>query len=246
MITNFNVLRLVVIVGLLFVLPGCFSANKEDLSAFTRPDMANVSMDHYIIQPPDTLTIIASNIPELEGAGTQVGQSQVVRPDGMISFENIGEISVAGKTPRQVAEILSETLMDMYKLIGDYPVDVRINNASKLYFILGMVRNPGAKVFSGRETTLAAVSRAVPNSLAWRSKIQVIRPSLDPSIPSKIFCMDFKAMTVHGKMQGDVLLQEGDIIYVPPTILASIGLTVHELVSPILSGGSAARMLESP
>lgn len=246
--THLSIPRFIVILGLLLVLPGCFSAKEEDIQAFTRPDKADVTVDQYIIQPPDTVTVVSSKIPELEGGSSQIGQTQVVRPDGKISFENIGEISVAGKTPRQVAEIISQKLADMYKLAGDYPVDVRVSNrdprtSSKMYYVVGMVREPGAQVFTGRETTLSAISKAVPNHLAWEEKIQIIRPSLDPSVPSRIFCLNFKDMAEHGRMEGNVLLQDGDIIYVPPTIFASIGLTVGEIVSPVLAGGSAARIV---
>lgn len=248
MVTHFRLLQFPVVLGLLIFLPGCFSSNPEDLKAFTTPDMADVSMDQYIIQPPDQITVSATNIPELEGRGSTQGRTQTVRPDGNISFEKIGEIHVAGKTPRQVAEMISQRLAPLYRLEGDYPIDVQVSNrdarySSKSYYVIGMVRNPGAQVFTGRETTLSAITRAIPDNLAWKTKIQIIRPDPDPSQPSKIFALDFKAMTEHGKMEGNVLLQDGDIIYVPPTILASIGLTIGQIVSPILQGGSAAAVL---
>ncbi len=245
MFTRLSLLRYGVVLGLSLVLTGCFSAKEEDVLAFELPSEADVSLDQYIIQPPDTVTVISTTIPELKGPGSQVGQSQVVRPDGVISFENIGEISVAGKTPRKVAEIISRKLVEMYKLTGDHPVDVRVDNESKMYFILGMVRSPGAKTFTGRETTLSAIARAVPNTLAWKEKVQVIRPSQDPSQPSRVFTLNFRAMSEHGVMNGNVLLENGDMIYVPPTILASIGLTMQEILGPILSGGSAARMMDT-
>jgi polysaccharide export outer membrane protein len=234
---------LIGLVGLMTLLTGCFSSNAADLNAFLKPTQADVTMDDYILQPPDTVTVIASSIPELQGAGSQIGQSQVIRPDGKISFENIGEIQVAGKTPRQVAGIISQKLVELYKLTGDHPVDVRVRNESKHYYVIGMVRYPGAQIFTGRETTLAAISRAVPTNLAWEEKTQVIRPSLVPGEPSKIFSLNFKKMVEHGKMGQNVLLQEGDVIYVPPTILASIGLTIGEIARPILSGGAAAQMV---
>lgn len=237
---------LTILAGLLMSISGCFSSNTEDLEAFLLPQEADVTMDDYILQPPDSVTVIASSIPELQGASNQVGQTQVIRPDGVISFENIGEIQVAGKTPKQVAEIISQKLVELYKLTGDHPVDVRVNNQSKHYYVVGMVENPGAQIFTGRETTLSAISRAIPNYLAWEEEIQVIRPSLVPGEQSKIFSLNFKKMVEHGKMHQNVLLQEGDVIYVPPTILASIGLTVGEIARPILSGGSAARAVSGP
>jgi polysaccharide export outer membrane protein len=234
------------ILGGFILLPGCFSSNPEDLNAFLKPSQADVTMDDYILQPPDSVTVIASSIPELQGAGSQVGQSQVIRPDGKISFENIGEIQVAGKTPKQVASIISQKLVELYKLTGDHPVDVRVTNLSKLYYVVGMVNRPGAQIFTGRETTLSAVSRAIPNNLAWEEEIQVIRPSLVPGERSKIIAVNFKKIVEHGQMEKNVLLQEGDVIYVPPTILASIGLTIGEIARPILSGASAAQIVAGP
>jgi len=228
------------------LLAGCFSANPEDIQAFARPHQVDVTMQDYILQPPDQVTVVASNIPELRGVSTQLGQTQVIRPDGVISFENIGEIKVAGKTPRQVAEILGEKLASLYRLQGDYPIDVRVTNQSKYYYVLGMVYNPGLKIFSGRESALSAISRAVPNNLAWESETQVIRPAQREGETPKVFNFNYKKMVEHGVGYDNVLLQEGDIIYVPPTILASIGLTLQEIVGPALQGGTAVRLMESP
>jgi len=245
---RFNLLRFTGILGLLFVLPGCyFSSNPEDLKAYTTPDLADVTMDQYIIQPPDQITVIASGIPELQGDGTELGQTQTIRPDGIISFEKLGEIHVAGKTPRQVAKIISEKLAPLYKLDNDYPVDVRVSdrdaeNSSKMYFMLGMVSNPGAHPFSGRETTLSAIAKAIPTQLAWKKNIQVIRPSPEPSQPSKVFALNYQAMSERGQMGGNVLLQDGDIIYVPPTVMAAIGLKIGEFLNPILLSGSTRAM----
>ena len=101
-----------------------------------------------------------------------------------------------------------------------------------------MVRNSGAQIYTGRETTLSAIAKAVPNVQAWEEQTQIIRPSLALTEKPKIFKLNFKRMIEHGDMSGNVLLQEGDIIYVPPTILASIGLTLQEIVGPLRGGAS--------
>ncbi|MCE5184534.1 MAG: polysaccharide biosynthesis/export family protein [Planctomycetaceae bacterium] len=227
----------------LLALSGCFSANPADIEAFARPWQADVAMQEYILQPPDEVTVVASNIAELRGVSNQVGQSQVVRPDGMISFENIGEVQVAGKTPRQVAQLIAEKLSTLYRLQGEYPIDIRVTNMSKYYYVIGMVYNPGLKIFSGRESTLSAISRAVPTNLAWEEMVQVIRPAQQEGQVPKVFKLDFKKMTQHGVAYNDVLLQEGDVVYVPPTILASIGLTLQEIVGPVLQGGRAVQIV---
>ena len=224
---------------LVFGLAGCFSAKSDDIQAFLKPGEAQVTADDYLLQPPDQVTVISSKVPELQGSMSTVGHTQTIRPDGCVSFETVGEVHVAGKTPRQVGEIISERLKKLYTFTSDYPVDVRVaRNESKYYYILGMVANPGAQIYTGRETTLSAIAKAVPNVQAWEEQTQIIRPSLALTEKPKIFKLNFKRMIEHGDMSGNVLLQEGDIIYVPPTILASIGLTLQEIVGPLRGGAS--------
>jgi polysaccharide export outer membrane protein len=236
----------VAVIGSLLILSGCFSAQLEDIEAFARPWQTDVTMQDYIIQPPDEITVVTSNIPELRGVSNQIGQTQVIRPDGVVSFENIGEIKVAGKTPRQVAQIIGERLGTLYRLQGDYPIDVRVSNQSKYYYVIGMVYNPGLKIFSGRESTLSAISRAVPTNLAWEEMVQVIRPAEREGEAPRVFRFNYKEMTRHGRGYQNVLLQEGDIVYVPPTILATIGLTLQEIVGPVLQGGRAVQLMTTP
>lgn len=234
----YKVMPLLLVVTVCFT--GCFSAKQKDIEVFLKPGQADVTMDDYILQPPDEIRVIASKIPELQGSSYgEPGQAQTVRPDGRVSFENIGDVEVAGKTPRQVAEIIGNKLSELYKLTGDHPVDVRVTNRSKYYYVAGYVARPGAQIFTGRETTLSALTKAVPTNLAWKEQVQVIRPAVEPGQPSKIFALNWKKMFEQGKMHQNVMLQEGDIIYVPPTILASVGLTIAEIVSPIFSADQA-------
>ena len=224
-------------------LTGCYSAKIEDLQAFVKPYDAHVTSDSYILQPPDEITVISSKVPELEGTTTTVGHTQVIRTDGKISFESVGEIFVAGKTPGEVAEIIGSKMAKLYNLTGDYPVDVRVTNRSKLYYVVGEVAIAGAHIYSGRETTLSAIARAIPTVQAWEEKIQVIRPALYADQRPKVFEMNLKDMLERGDLSKNVLLEEGDIIYVPPTILASIGRTIEELVGPILGSAGATRAI---
>jgi len=166
-------------------------------------------------------------------------QRQQIRPDGKISFEDLGEIEAAGKTPEQVAKLLQQKVSQLYTLAGDNPIDVRVAvYRSKTYYVLGEVSFPGPKITTGRDTALRALAEAKPTVLAWKDRIQVIRPSGDSSVKPKIFELNFNRMMAHGDMSKNVLLQEGDIIYVPPTVLAAIGQTIEELVRPIGSAFS--------
>jgi hypothetical protein len=69
--------------------------------------------------------------------------------------------------------------------------------------------------------------------MAWKQRIQIIRPSSDPNIRPKIFELNYDKLVAHGDTSQNVLLQEGDVIYVPPTILAGIAQVIEEFARPI-------------
>ncbi len=208
---------------------GCFSSTPEDIKAFVMPHKVDVTTDTYIMQPPDEVEVHCSNVPEIDM------QRQQIRPDGKISFEAIGEIDAAGKTPGQVANILRGKVLELYQIEGNYPIDVRIVAfRSKRYYVFGQVGAPGAQVYSGRDTVMGAIALAGgPTVLAWVERIQVIRPSHDENVKAKIFEINWDRMSAHGEASKDVLLQEGDVIYVPPTILAAAAMKIEEAIRPI-------------
>ena len=223
-------------------LTGCFSSNPEDIQAFTMPYEVEVSAENYILHPPDDIEIHCSKVPEIDL------QVQQIRPDGKIAFEAVGEIEVAGKTPAQVAEILRAKILDLYKLTGDNPIDVRvIAFRSKRYYVFGQVVTVGAQVYTGRDTVVGAMALAGgPTVLAWQERIQVIRPSRDPDVPPKIFEVNFDRMSAHGDGTKDVLLEPDDIIFVPPTVLAAAAMKIEEVIRPIARAFSGVYILTEP
>ena len=103
---------------------------------------------------------------------------------------------------------------------------------SQHYYIFGQVQSPGAKLYTGRDMLLKALADARPTFLAWRSRIRVVRPSEDGE-SDKIITVDLDKMVRSGDTSQNILLQEGDIVEVPPTPLAWIGLRVRELLYPV-------------
>ena len=235
-------LRLISMMAVLLItisLTGCFSSYPKNIEAFLMPDKVDVTAENYVLQPPDQIVVQCSEVPEING------QAQLIRPDGKISFEDIGEIEAAGRTPEQLANILRDKVLELYKLEGDKPVNIRIiSYQSKKYYVLGQVARPGPQVYSGRDTLFSALALTQPTNLAWLSRIQVIRPSRDKNVKPKIFEVNFDRMGAHGEMSKDVLLQEGDVIYVPPTILAGIAMKIEEFITPLGRALSGAYMVE--
>lgn len=222
-------------------LAGCFYSNPKDIEAFLRPDLVDVTTDNYVLQPPDEVEVHCSKVPEIHL------QRQRIRPDGKISFESLGEIQAAGKTVEQVSSSLQKKVLELYKLEGKKPIDLRIvMYRSKVFHVYGQVYFSGPMEYTGRDTVLTALSKARIQVGAWEEHTRVIRPSRDKNVKPKIFEVDYKKMIQEGDTSKDVLLQEGDIIYVPPTILTAIAMVVEEFVTPIGRAFSTVNIVQGP
>jgi protein involved in polysaccharide export with SLBB domain len=244
MVDRFKKLGLGLVLAGITLVAGCFSSNPEDIQAFVKPFEVNVTAEDYVLQPPDEIEIQCSQVPEVHL------QRQRIRPDGKVSFETLGEIEAAGKTPAEVAEVIRRQVEELYRLPEDdqvYPVDVRlIAYASKRVYVLGQVYRPGPVVYTGRDSVLTAVASANPLTTAWEERIQVIRPSRQEDVPPRIFEVNYEQMIVHGDISKDVLLEEGDIVYVPPTVLAKIAMVLEEFITPVARAFYGAYLVQNP
>ena len=76
-------------------------------------------------------------------------------------------------------------------------------------------------------------SLAQLNAMAWQERIQVVRPSSTEGKRPRIFEFNFDDMAIHGDTTKNILLEPGDIVYVPATPLAAVALLIEEFLSPI-------------
>ena len=207
---------------------GCFSSYPEDIKYYKKPHEVDTTCKTVILEPPDQVQVFCTEAAKIHE------KIQQIRPDGKISFEGFGEFTAAGKTPEELAEEIRLKVVEFFNLEYEHPVDVRITALkSKVYYVLGQVNSPGPRLYTGRDSVLTAISSAEPNPMAWIDRIQIIRPSKDENVRPAIFELNFDKMMAHGDTTQNVLLQEGDIIYVPPTILGWIALKVEEAIRPI-------------
>ncbi len=219
-------LSLMAILGLMILSSGC--AIQDDIDVFLKPHQVNTTMDEYVLQPPDTLEINCARIPEIHM------KAQQIRPDGKASFEGLGEIEVAGKTPAQISDLIRKKAETLYTLSGKNPIDVQVKvYASKLIYVMGEVGRPGPQLYTGRNTALNAIATSYPQVTAWIQRIKITRPSAKEGVEPKSFELDLMAMINEGDTSRNILLEEGDIIYVPPTPLAAVSNVLSEFVRPI-------------
>ncbi len=210
---------------------GCHPSDRE-INSFIHSTDASVSSAEYVTQPPDVLEISSPQAEEIDG------ETQPIRQDGKITLRLLGEVKVAGMTPTEIGQKLEGLLAKYYQ---DPKINVRVSGShSKRYYVFGdsTVGREGVYEYSGRDTVLNALALAQPNRFAWKSQIKLIRPARNSS-ERHVMTVDADRLIQDGKTDQNVLLQEGDILYVPPTPWSWVGMRISEALFPVQGGTTA-------
>jgi len=224
--------------AVLLLFAGCARTNHKKLMAFLANARSPVGCQEYRVMPPDVISIHARPTEEYANLLVRVG------PDGRASLPLVGEFALADKTTTQITAELTESLRDYYE---DVQVTVMVTDYhSQRYYVYGEVNRPGVFSYTGTDTLLSALASAGLNRLAMPEKIQIIR-GMTPMPTTDKMELDEKGkikgnvqkitinlwdMTRDGKLSGDVLLANNDVIYVPANPLAEIGLAIQNLLRP--------------
>lgn len=205
-----------------FFMNGC-TKTYTDYSSFINEPRPLVTATEYRMAPPDTVQIYSKRIREIHR------HTETVSPDGKLTLPLLGRIYVAGMTTEEVEAELKIMAQEFYE---DADVSVRVvDYASKKIFVFGEVARPGPYTYNGANTVLGTMSRAQPTRLADPSKILVLRPNEDGEMIRKM-TVDMNKMVKDGDLLLNAVMEEGDIIYVPPTPLAAVALGFQQLLLP--------------
>ncbi len=201
---------------------GCAPRNS-DMLHFLREHQHEVSAMEYRVGIPDSIGISAPRILEIDG------ETQRIHPDGKVNLRLLGEVKVVGMTAKEIAAKL-EVLLGRYYV--DPKVSVRVlGYASKKYYVHGQART-GLRPYTGRDTLIDAVLQAGVNYTSWTSRVKVVRPAHGQT-PVRALTVNVDRMIKQGDWSKNILLEPNDIVYIPPTPLAWIGLRIHEILDPI-------------
>lgn len=199
-------------------------------------DELRQSYGRYIRDPELTVVVEAANvkISELKKAITTAprGQSRLVpvKPDGTIDLPYIGEALVAGKTVNQAKRLLDARYAE--EDLQEIEVTVQtLEFAARRVYVMGEVQRPGMVAAAAPMTLAQAiVHQGGPNPRADRSRILLVRRKWQPVPQALVFDMESLlsaqmpsefGRVPHGSFwRYDVYLEDGDIIWVPPTALA--------------------------
>ena len=107
-----------------------------------------------------------------------------------------------------------------------------VRYASKRFFVFGQVSSPGAYFFDGSNTVLNTMAQARPTHMADPSKIMILRPTADGQVEARM-TIDLDRMITTGDTSLNAFLQDGDIIFVPPTGFAQVGMALQQVLLPM-------------
>lgn len=205
---------------------GCQPAVYTDYAAFVREPRPTSPGQEYRVGAADTLVVT------IQTNGELVETSRSISPDGSLWVEGFEPVTATGRAAVQIAGALNEQMADA----DPARASVRVSHfASQKIFVFGQVAREGSQPYHGANTVLDAVAAAQLNARADPRHVQVLRPSADGEFRRRL-TVDFEALVQNGDSTLNVVLADGDVVFVPPTGLGSIGLAMDQLF-----GGSAKR-----
>jgi polysaccharide export outer membrane protein len=174
----------------------------------------------YRIGPADVLQITVFDEPGLSSKFT-------VDTDGTITYPFLGRLEVRGKTLREVEEILTTRLRADY--VKNAQVTVEIDAfRSRSIFVIGEVKAPAKYIIEGPVTLLEVIARAGsftptagPTIIVQRYKDGLTAAATAaPAQPGSEQTAELLRVDIddlkQGKVNANVLLQDGDTIIVNP------------------------------
>ena len=199
----------------------------KEVSTFAPTDDAIVP-DNYRLGAGDQLAI------QLFGTVNEQYDLQITR-NGQISFPKLGPITVAGLTYEDARELIQSRVKD--QIIGAQ-VTVSMGRLRAInIFMAGEVVIPGAYSVSGLTTITQALFQAggVDDIGALRN-IQVKRDG----VIAETF--DVYQLLLKGDASGDLRLQSGDVVFVPPYsgVVTVEGAVKRPMIYEFLAGESVA------
>ena len=200
---------------------------------FGRRYVGNPEEENYVALG-DTVLVFDALHPDQFPPGTG-GKVEI---DGTILLPELGAVHVAGMTRTELEAYFTQQYSPYY---DETDIKVKIQTRGKEYFIYGEVGSKGVQDFKGDLTIFEAVMQARPDeNSANTGRVRLIRP--DPVDPL-IIEVNIGDMIETGDSTFNVHVQELDIIYVPPTLLAQLGYFIDDLLFPVkkvLSGVGGA------
>lgn len=179
------------------------------------PAKAGSTAVAYTIGAQDVLNIQVFDEPDLS-------TKYRVEADGMITFPLIGRIMASGLTLREFQDRLTAQLASEYLKKPQVRVDIDQYKSQSVY-VIGEVRTPGKITMSGSMSLIEALALAGSPTTTASNELIVVHPRKskpgaatlpDEDAEAERTKINIKDLQV-GKAGLDIVLQDGDTIFVP-------------------------------
>ncbi len=200
----------------------CSSASQYVPLPPTPPLQSEEEEADYRLKAGDTIQIQFYYQPEL-------GTTQEIRPDGMISLALLGERQVCGLTANELSAQLKEAYQPYFDRLEVAVIITKI--APKLVFVSGAVPLNQIVKYEGSLTVAQAIIGCGGfSSSAKLDSVLVIRDQ--GTTEPKVYKIDVnKAVKEGGR---DFLLQHHDVVYVPFTTITKVNQFVNQYIDGII------------
>jgi len=149
--------------------------------------------------------------------------SLTVADSSELDVPYVGRVSVAGKTSRQVAEMLKVMLEKDYYYRATVIIGLdSVNKVRGKIYIWGQVHNQGPidMLFNENMTAGQAILRAGGfGDFADKKKVKVVRNPGGTDAAKQVFLINMVDVLENGKVELDIPLQPGDFIIVPSRLV---------------------------
>jgi polysaccharide biosynthesis/export protein len=181
--------------------------NKDD-----EPKLKTPSENRYRLVSGDVIDVIYRYTPEFN-------QTVTIQPDGYVVLEIVGELKAAGLTLAEARRQITEKAGARLK---DPEVTLLLKEFQKPYFVVsGEVNQAGKFEMRGQLTALQAVMTAGGfKESAKVSQIVVFR-KLNEEM-AEVKTLNLKKIKKTSDLENDLILESGDIIFVPRNAFSKI------------------------
>jgi protein involved in polysaccharide export with SLBB domain len=188
--------------------------------------------DAYLLDKTDVIDVSVMRHPEVSG-------KYAINTEGKIQYEFVGDIVVGGLTKNEVSKIISEKLKD-YIINPEVTVKIAEYN-SKMVYVVGEVYKPGKIFMRGNTITVreALLEAGLPMLSGITKKSKLITPSEMGKGDKKD--VNVYALLYEGDLRENLVMQPGDILYIPPTFLTKTMRAISPITAPVADAAGTGR-----
>jgi polysaccharide export outer membrane protein len=184
---------------------GCATTHGPPYNYAAEPDPRK---HDYILGASDVLHVTVWHNPDLSA-------DPIVRPDGSITLALVGDIAAAGHTTAQVRAAIAERLKTFVKDDAAI-VTVAVSAINSYRFtVSGNVEKQGVYASTRYVTVAEAIALAGGPTRFANPELTVIQRSDGPDKPPRRIPIDYPKILSGQKLEQDLPILAGDVIYVP-------------------------------